>query len=394
MSGRLIITGKKTYTPWNAKNRERVLRDERLERERIEKEEQRSRQGFMQERIKKMKKRMGIDHDAVDGASEDDLGRGNEVHQNSMGVAIRDGDQQSSPIIGVHGGQQHQQSEHINFFEKEEKEAFESVIAGSNRSHSAGETNPVQSKTTVGIVPVFLVGKRGKKEKCQTHPRRQNNEIEFYQRERILRKEVDDKLKDEMDPMSRFHNDKDSMKIAKNSVNHNENIIGPPAYDPVSKSDTYEAAGKNDNCDISSSLSSRRKRKKHSQRRCLKGKRGYKEPENHEIDKMTSIHRLDIKNESTGARLNVHRDCDASLSSSSSASCQKSMKRRRKERRNDNERRDREKKRHKRHKKHAQKVVDETKPESGALQKMKALRRRQMERNKNESLREHCLRKI
>ncbi len=118
MSGRLIITGKKTYTPWNAKNRERVLRDERLERERIEKEEQRSRQGFMQERIKKMKKRMGIGHDVVDGVSNDDLGRGNEMHQNSMRVAIRDGDQQSSPFIGVHGGQQHQQSEHINFFEK------------------------------------------------------------------------------------------------------------------------------------------------------------------------------------------------------------------------------------------------------------------------------------
>jgi len=35
MSGRLIITGKKSYCPWNAKNIERVLRDERLEAERV-----------------------------------------------------------------------------------------------------------------------------------------------------------------------------------------------------------------------------------------------------------------------------------------------------------------------------------------------------------------------
>jgi hypothetical protein len=38
MSGRLIITTKKTYCPWSQHNVERVLRDERLERERIEKE--------------------------------------------------------------------------------------------------------------------------------------------------------------------------------------------------------------------------------------------------------------------------------------------------------------------------------------------------------------------
>ena len=38
MSGRLIITTKKTYCPWSQQNVERVLRDERLERERIERE--------------------------------------------------------------------------------------------------------------------------------------------------------------------------------------------------------------------------------------------------------------------------------------------------------------------------------------------------------------------
>jgi len=38
MSGRLTILPKKTYCPWKPENIERVLRDERLERERIEKE--------------------------------------------------------------------------------------------------------------------------------------------------------------------------------------------------------------------------------------------------------------------------------------------------------------------------------------------------------------------
>jgi hypothetical protein len=39
MSGRLIITTKKTYCPWNPANVERVLRDERLERERLERQQ-------------------------------------------------------------------------------------------------------------------------------------------------------------------------------------------------------------------------------------------------------------------------------------------------------------------------------------------------------------------
>lgn len=40
MSGRLIITTKKTYCPWNPANVERVLRDERLERERSKRQQQ------------------------------------------------------------------------------------------------------------------------------------------------------------------------------------------------------------------------------------------------------------------------------------------------------------------------------------------------------------------
>ena len=45
MSGRLTILPKKTYCPWKPENVERVLRDERLERERIEKEKDNTRRG-------------------------------------------------------------------------------------------------------------------------------------------------------------------------------------------------------------------------------------------------------------------------------------------------------------------------------------------------------------
>ncbi|KAL3786684.1 hypothetical protein HJC23_002773 [Cyclotella cryptica] len=50
MSGRLIITTKKTYCPWNPANVERVLRDERLERERIEREAQHANEATKQQR--------------------------------------------------------------------------------------------------------------------------------------------------------------------------------------------------------------------------------------------------------------------------------------------------------------------------------------------------------
>ena len=42
MSGRLVILPKKSYTPWNAANVERVLRDERIAREKLEKEQGRT----------------------------------------------------------------------------------------------------------------------------------------------------------------------------------------------------------------------------------------------------------------------------------------------------------------------------------------------------------------
>ena len=50
MSGRLTILPKKSYCPWNQENVERVLRDERLERERLEKQDKDTRRSRQQQR--------------------------------------------------------------------------------------------------------------------------------------------------------------------------------------------------------------------------------------------------------------------------------------------------------------------------------------------------------
>eukprot|EP00566_Odontella_aurita_P032408 CAMPEP_0113587434 /NCGR_PEP_ID=MMETSP0015_2-20120614/34900_1 /TAXON_ID=2838 /ORGANISM="Odontella" /LENGTH=56 /DNA_ID=CAMNT_0000493081 /DNA_START=44 /DNA_END=211 /DNA_ORIENTATION=- /assembly_acc=CAM_ASM_000160 len=56
MSGRLIITGKKSYCPWRPENVERVLADERRERERLQREEERDSRARV-EALKRRRKR-------------------------------------------------------------------------------------------------------------------------------------------------------------------------------------------------------------------------------------------------------------------------------------------------------------------------------------------------
>ena len=55
MSGRLILLPKKSYTPWNPENVERVLRDERLERERLQNKQQISDRDASKRRIYTLK---------------------------------------------------------------------------------------------------------------------------------------------------------------------------------------------------------------------------------------------------------------------------------------------------------------------------------------------------
>ena len=61
MSGRITILPKKTYCPWKQENIERVLRDERLERERIEKESSDVAKHKQQQRLQYDSRRDGDD---------------------------------------------------------------------------------------------------------------------------------------------------------------------------------------------------------------------------------------------------------------------------------------------------------------------------------------------
>jgi len=64
MSGRLVILPKKTYCPWKPENVERVLRDERLERERLERE---AKQNQSQSTSTLVRRRTGTNNNNDDG---------------------------------------------------------------------------------------------------------------------------------------------------------------------------------------------------------------------------------------------------------------------------------------------------------------------------------------
>ena len=98
MSGRLIILPKKSYTPWNTANVERVLRDERIAKEKEEK--------------------------LKDNKSTNPLLARREAEKNDT-----------------------YSQQHFNLFEKEEKEAANKVVVTKQQSNS------------IGIMPVMLGGK-------------------------------------------------------------------------------------------------------------------------------------------------------------------------------------------------------------------------------------------
>jgi hypothetical protein len=110
MSGRLIITGKKSFCPWAPKNVERVLRDERLERERIEREDVAHRKREAEHRVKTWK-------------------------QNRNNTS------------------QIEQPKHINLFETEELNCL-----------ASRDDHNVEKK--VGIMPLFLGGNKAERNKA------------------------------------------------------------------------------------------------------------------------------------------------------------------------------------------------------------------------------------
>jgi hypothetical protein len=171
MSGRLIITNKKSYTPWNSKNVERALRDERIQKEKEEKKAATARQERNQERISWMKKQ-----------------KYNHSNNNN-----------GSQSVLLHGGRDENLQEkydgstelcHVNLFQEEEKRCLDDAAATSSTTEEMQ-----RGLKRGGIMPVYLVG-RGNEERIDDL---------FYKRRDILRKDVDDKLKQRQDPMAAYH---------------------------------------------------------------------------------------------------------------------------------------------------------------------------------------------
>ena len=169
----MIITGKKSYTPWNASNVERLLRDERLEKERSEKEKQKSRELQNEMRIEAMKKRKYGETSANAG----DVGKEGPPKHNNVG------------------------KNHFNLFEEEEKKMLSSIGLDNERTRDRNGDKSAEQKTAwKGIMPVYL-SKQNKE--CEA------NDEHFYKRKPILRPELDLKVKDVMDPMRKYHESDD-----------------------------------------------------------------------------------------------------------------------------------------------------------------------------------------
>jgi hypothetical protein len=145
MSGRLIILPKKSYCPWNSKNVERVLRDERLHAEEQQQELEQVQKEASEVRLQALKK-------------------GNKVENKEL--------------------------EHVNLFRAEEERELQQQLLKSKQ----GEQN---NKLCKGIQPLYL-GQSAKNAKQFVNHSTQSNK-----HHRLSDKEH--RQKERMDPMHMFH---------------------------------------------------------------------------------------------------------------------------------------------------------------------------------------------
>lgn len=198
MSGRLIILPKKSYTPWNAANVERVLHDERIAKEKIEKEEDESRRRARLQQIQEMKKKQACSVDE----SHDEMNQSYLIEYpqgDSTGVARhQDGDSETTETSTKQLALFRTGRGHINFFQTEEKKMVESQLLGKD-GWKASEDSDTKS---VGIMPIFLSDEKAQK-------RQDDRQVDkpFYVRKDCLRPVVDDRVKINSDPMSEFIRD-------------------------------------------------------------------------------------------------------------------------------------------------------------------------------------------
>lgn len=284
MSGRLIILPKKSYNPWKPENVERVLRDERLERERQAQLEDADRKKQSEDRVELLKKRKR------DGGSNDD------------GAGSRGGSKGGRSDCGADHAVTGEDAalEHVNLFADEEKAMMEKAVAGAEGSASEADKKK-KGPSSSGIMPVYLGGEEAAR-------RRGEKAIPFYLRPssqdkshggsgdggssaqleeaKAVRVRKDERLKTQMDPMHEFcnHSGSGTSNAESHSVHVKDGIEAAGVDGRRRKRhrrkrrDSYSSSESDSSNSSSSSSdedndSQRRKRKRHKSQRRDKNRR-------------------------------------------------------------------------------------------------------------------------
>ena len=189
MSGRLIILPKKSYCPWKPENVERVLRDERLERERQAQLDEADEKKRSEDRVQLLKTKRG-----KSGARS--------KNDKDVGTDTNDTDDDAGTGTAL---------EHVNLFADEEKAMMEKAVSGDGPVSEADKTN----QSSAGIMPLCLGGeeaarRRGEKSvPFYLQPSAQSKSLggddtSKHVETEALRVKQDECLKRLMDPMQEF----------------------------------------------------------------------------------------------------------------------------------------------------------------------------------------------
>jgi hypothetical protein len=284
MSGRLIILPKKTYCPWNSKNVERVLQDERLHAKEQAKQQQDSQADQSKARLRALKKK----NNQYEGSSTDS---------------------------------------HVNLFAPEEEKALQQLqVATNDKKKSQGMMMMIQPLCNLGQ----STKKADKAFDLQQQKRQPSDPSKV-----VHKKSRDDRLKSRMDPMHRFHS---SGECHSNAAPLNEEQLSSSPADPVmdlsttskeSKHNKKRKQRREDISDSSSESSSNESsdddRKKHRKRRRRQrkehkdGKRSRKSKESSQKDdSMEELRRRRMEREEKEQRRQQSIVDDAKYRSSAS----------------------------------------------------------------------------
>ena len=246
MSGRLIILPKKSYNPWKPENVERVLRDERLERERQAQLEEADRKKQSEDRVELLKKKRKRDG-SNDGGSSGRSDRGADHAVSGEDAALG----------------------HVNLFADEEKAMMEKAVAGAEGS--ASEAGTKRGSSSSGIMPVYLGGEEAARRRGEKatpfylEPSFQDKSLcsggdagivgtssnAHIEEAEAIRLRKDERLKTKMDPMHDFCKHSESL-----TRSNAESQSVPVKGHRRKRRDSYSSSSSSSESDSSSSSSS------------------------------------------------------------------------------------------------------------------------------------------